>query len=136
MANKRVLVLGTVALVLLGIAVYIYASGRSGPPAPTSTVTLDGICLACKSAVTTTYRSKDGQPATCPKCGQRAVYGTSYCETCGIRFVAQLEPVAGGLPKLPMIPMCPKCNAAATSYRSYEPEQQQAKLGPLPKWPP
>ncbi len=136
MANKRLLGLAGIAAVLLVIAIYVYGSRESGPPAPGSTVTLEGICLACKTPVDATYESKDGQPAVCPKCKARAVYATSYCENCKIRFVAALEPVPGKPPKLPMIPSCPICGKPATSYRSYDPDQAQAKLGPLPKWPP
>jgi hypothetical protein len=134
--NKRQIVLGGVAIVLLVVAGWYWFARASGPPAPSSTFTLDGICLACGKDVTATYKAGEGQPATCPLCGKRAVYGTFYCYNCKQRFVPELEPrPGGGPPKMPMIPVCPTCGGTnVAGYIQQDPEHAAAQRGPLPKW--
>lgn len=135
--RTRQILLATIALAAFGAAAYVMF-GREKPAVPGNTVTLDGACLACRQLVTVEYPAAQRQPANCPKCGQRAVYGTFICGKCKIRFVPRLEQSSdGGPPRMPMIATCTVCGGLnACGYIRMDPEHQAAKLAPLPKWPP
>jgi len=137
--NKRnITLLAVLVLLAIGAAVYHYTRSSDAVPAPGRTQQFNGLCLACDEYVDATTTIEEGQPAVCPKCGERAVYATFVCPNCGIRFVPALQPRAGGgLPIPPVVPTCPKCGSASVmGYLPIDPDHEKAARGPKPDWPP
>jgi len=133
----RLYLLIGVAVILVAAAGLYWTNRDPGVPKPTDTATIEGVCLACKQEVKATYHATERQPAVCPLCGERAVYGLHYCFDCKLRFVPNLEPAPdGGPPRKPIVTTCPVCGGSNVSgYIPIDPEQKDAELAPLPKWP-
>jgi predicted RNA-binding Zn-ribbon protein involved in translation (DUF1610 family) len=136
--SRRNLILGGVAVVILGVAAVLYVTraGSGKAELPTQALTY-GVCLACQQDVEVAHGMTEQAPFVCPKCGARAVYPWFYCLECKKRVVPHLEKVAGAdYPVLPVVPVCPACGASR--LRAYRPDIGIETSGdaPLPPWPP
>ena len=135
--ERRNLMLGGAALLLLGLAAYLYFS-RSGVKADfPREYTVDGMCLACQTPARVSAPLAEHEPLVCPACEARAVYGWWYCYDCNKQFIPNLVPSAdGGPPRLPVVPVCTGCRSARTgAFISDDPEQEPLGKVALPKWP-
>lgn len=136
-SGQRLISLGAIAVILAGVVGFYYYRRSDAPPPPGKTITLNGICLACRKEVTVTHHFRERQPIVCPECGEQAVYGTCYCPHCKLRVIPKFDPPVGGEPpRVPMIRECRFCGGRTIAYIPFDPEHQKAPLGELPKWPP
>ncbi len=133
MENKRNLVLGGVAVVLIAVAVYMFLPRRN-VRTPLQNYNAHGICLNCKAESPFTADLRTPAPFRCPSCGEEAVYPVLSCGDCGTRFVADLQRFPGQPPRSNPFPTCPKCNC--TTVSAWDPAAASATDPPiLPKWP-
>lgn len=127
--QKRNLVLGGLAVVVLAGAGYFFFSGKK-PAAQLETYNYRGACLACKQSVDGTMRYDEQFPLKCAKCSKAAVFPWYYCYACKHRFI---PPPAqdGGKLHLPIGPACAKCKS--TNVGQFDPELgTQQPVGDLP----
>lgn len=135
--NKSQLLLGAVAVIVIGIAVLaILSNFVSFTPARTAKDTF--FTLKCANAeCSEVFKSsvaelaKDAEDAftgtpgnpgyTCPKCGQRTGYTTMLCPECGERFLPEYHRTSGAKPG---VPECPKCGWSPKRYRKQSKEKK------------
>ena len=136
--QKRKVIMGGVAIAAFVIAGVLLIRNMGAASTESTSVDVNGVCLACKKEVQASYPLVPA-PHQCPQCSAVAVYPWMYCRDCEMRFVPELE-VRDGVPRIPMIPRCPKCGGGQAEpwYPGIEQEFETTSKGdlPLPKWPP
>jgi len=137
--NRRNLILGSVAALLIAVAVvYTLTRPKVGADLPRE-ISANCACLACKQPVQIVARTKEPRPYTCPKCGQRAVYPLYQCHACGKVFVPNLvtyedEEFPEQYPAIPVVPSCSTCGSTNVgAYIGQEPVAADQLV--LPPWP-
>ncbi|MCH7872822.1 MAG: hypothetical protein IID33_14090 [Planctomycetes bacterium] len=135
--EQRNLGLGALAVALLGVAVYVFATRSAEREAFPNVYQMEGVCLSCRQEDQASYKQGERPPAECPNCGQRTVYQWTFCFECNKRFVATPVPSSdGGPPKPPVIPVCTACGSSRTgAYDPHDPEQQSVGDADLPTLP-
>lgn len=134
-SNQKNAVMGGLALVVLGIAGYLFFRPTETVTFP-STKRIDGVCLACKAEQNTTADLTSPPPFVCDSCGSSAVFSWMYCNACKKRFIPHIT-MQDGVPKLPVIPACTGCGSTnTTQYATDDPDQAPVGDVALPKWPP
>lgn len=136
--GQRNILMGGVAIILIGGAVAVFALRGGGNTKLPTDSTIYGVCLACEEDVTTTQPLGAIAPYPCPHCDKQAVYPWMYCFDCNRRFVPDLvRPDINGPLRMPGYPKCP-CRGCRSDYvGQYDPEmpnQNPVADVPLPKW--
>lgn len=110
--GKRNIIYGGGAVLLLALAVVLFAwRGGSGANLPAE-LTARCVCLETHQEFTLKYGVRDAPPLVNPNTGRRTVYPWWYCPECNKRFIPDLVPdPRGGPPKPPPIPSCPLCGS-------------------------
>jgi hypothetical protein len=131
------IILGAAAVVILGLAVFLYFWRSPGPSQFNEFVT-PAVDLETGQELRVTYKLGERAPFVNPATGKRTVYPWYFCQDCRKRFVPDLVPSAdGGPPRLPAIPICPLCGGSRTGgWMREDPDQAEpAGDAPLPKLP-
>ena len=91
MMDRRNLILGALAGVLLLIAIVYYATRPSAKARIPTEIRANCACLACRQHVRVEAKVVDPVPYECPECGERAAYPLfpimPSCAACGSRNV-------------------------------------------------
>ena len=104
--TQRNLGLGALAVALLGVAVFVFATRTGEREAFPNVYQMEGVCLSCRQEGRASYKQGERPPAECPNCGQRTVYQWTFCFECNTRFVATPVPSNdGGPPRPPVVPV-------------------------------
>jgi DNA-directed RNA polymerase subunit RPC12/RpoP len=133
--NRRDLILGVIAAVLIIAAIGYYSSRPSVTAELPQEIKLNAACLACRQHVQMVAGLRDPKPYECPECSERAVYPLLLCRDCGKHFVPNLERrEESEFPKMPMMPSCPSCGSVNVgSYLGTETIPADELV--LPAWP-
>ncbi|MGD8451211.1 MAG: hypothetical protein PVJ57_05280 [Phycisphaerae bacterium] len=138
MAEKqRNVVLGSIAVIALLVALYMFFGFGSGRQRP-DTYTIQGLCLGCQQEVKLSFAAGEREPYECPQCRQMAVYPWLYCYECQKLFIPNLVRGADGEPlRYPGHPACPACRTQHVgSYVPELPTQKPTGKLPPPEWSP
>lgn len=134
---SRNVVLGIVAVLLLGFAGWRFFSAKPVGPRIPSKFKAFGVCLHCKQEGEATFNRLDMPPFDCAACGEKALYPWLYCNDCHFKFVAKLmRRPDRDLPVPDPYPFCTHCNCASVSdFNRDNSNQTVMGTAPLPKWP-
>jgi len=133
------LLLGAAALVMLGVAGYLFITRGSAEAEFPTHYTVQAVCLETKDEFPITSQVTDRPPFKNPKTGRLTLYPWYFCNKCQYRFVPELTRFPNdNLPRLPVIPTCPNCGSqSAGSWVPSDPQQAKpagtAALPALPK---
>lgn len=138
--KARQLVLGIVALMIVGVAIGLFFMRSEGDVTPDE-FRVNGVCLACQEEVGVEVSLSNPPPCKCPECGEVAVYRQYYCNDCQKVFVMPLtRRDRHGRPKPPRIPTCSDCGSGdVVVYPPLDPNAPEPEIKerlPLPPWPP
>jgi len=110
--DRRNLILGALAVILILIAVVYYTRSPSARAPIPREVQANCACLACRQHVRVEAKVVDPPPYACPLCSERAAYPLFVCRDCGKYFVPNLVASADQeLPAMPVMPSCPSCGS-------------------------
>jgi hypothetical protein len=110
--DRRNLILGGVAVLLLVVAVGYYVSRPSASAELPRETKVSGACLECRQHVQVVADLRAPRPFECPRCDARAVYPLFLCRDCGKHSVPKLERRGDAeLPKIPIMPSCLSCGS-------------------------
>ena len=133
--DRRNLILGALAGVLLLIAIVYYATRPSAKGRIPREIRANCACLACRQHVRLEAKVVDPLPYECPECGERAAYPLFLCRDCGKYFVPNLERRGDReLPALPIMPSCAACGSRNVGAYAGD-ETIAADELILPPWP-
>lgn len=138
MAEKqRNVLLGTVAVVAVLVALYMFFGFGSGRTRP-DTYAIQGVCLACQQEMEFSYAAGEREPFKCSGCGEMALYPWMYCYDCRKLFVPNLVRAGDGEPlRFPGHPSCPACRTQHVgTYVPKMPTQKPDGKLTLPTWSP
>lgn len=144
-SGTKNVVLGVVAVVIFGVAAFLYFYPWETAPELPKQFTVHGVCLDTQKEFTVTVPLGEAAPYPNPETGRRTVYPWYFCLECRHRFVS-LPPSATapaavpttGPQRMPGMVVCPLCSSAATgAWQPLDPDEAKpAGDAPLPPLPP
>lgn len=133
--DRRNLILGCVAGVLILVAIVYYARRPSASAEMPREIKASCACLACGQHVRIVAEVVDVPPYDCPDCGEQAAYPLYVCRDCGKHSVPNLMRRGDDeFPSLPVVPSCTACGSANVgAYTGSETIPSEELV--LPAWP-